>query len=216
MLKPSMVAASYLQGQRLLKLALFCMVWLCCAMTVVGNAWADAGEIKAQKVEASFGDNRIEIAARFDISLSNDLQEALKNGLSLSFVYEFQLTRPRIYSWYRQMADGFGPNSSLSYQLSYHALSRQYRLHVGSFYRNFQNINEALAALGIVRNWGVLYDSNIARDKAGDFAGKVRLKLDRSRLPKTYQLTAFGHEEWQLESPWVEFTKVREEASSNE
>ncbi|MFC7419770.1 DUF4390 domain-containing protein [Iodobacter arcticus] len=212
MLKSSMPARHAQSQPRLLMLALLCMGWLLCAWV-----WADAGDIKAQKAEASFGDNRIEIAAKFDVSLSNDLQEALKNGLSLTFVYEFQLTRPRIYSWYRQVSDGFGPNAMLSYQLSYHALTRQYRLHIGSFYRNFQSVNDALAALGIVRNWGVLNDSSLARDRNTDFAGKVRLKLDRSRLPKTYQLTAFGHEEWQLESPWVELSKARpEDITTNE
>ncbi|AZN36927.1 DUF4390 domain-containing protein [Iodobacter ciconiae] len=212
MLRPGMTPCRAQSQPRLFKLALFCISCLLCAWV-----WADAGDIKVQKAEASFADNRIEIAARFDISLSNDLQEALKNGLSLAFVYEFQLTRPRMYSWYRQISDGFGPNAMLSYQLSYHSLSRQYRLHIGSFYRNFSNVNDALAALGIVRNWGILSDSNIARDRNPDFAGKVRLKLDRSRLPKTYQLTAFGHEEWQLESPWVDLVKVRtEDAVSNE
>ncbi|MGL4605497.1 MAG: DUF4390 domain-containing protein [Iodobacter sp.] len=204
MLKSSLLSA-LLQGQRLFKLALFCMASLLCAWV-----WADAGDIKAQKAEASYNDNRIEIAARFDVSLSNDLQEALKNGLSLTFVYEFQLTKPRIYSWYRQVADGFGPNAMLSYQLSYHALTRQYRLHIGSFYRNFQNLSEALAALGIVRNWGVLNDSSIARDRS-DFSGKVRLKLDHSRMPTTYQLTAIGHNGWQLESQWVDLSKARTE-----
>jgi hypothetical protein len=206
MLKSGMLNNRAQSQPGLIKLALFCIAWLLCAW-----AWADAGDIKVQKAEASFGDNRIEIAARFEVALSNDLQEALKNGLSLTFVYEFQLTRPRIYSLYRQLSDGFGPNSMLSYQLSYHALTRQYRLHVGNFYRNFQNLNDALAALGIVRNWGVLNDTSIAKDRGGDFAGKVRLKLDRSRLPKTYQLTAFGHEEWQLESPWVDLAKARSE-----
>jgi hypothetical protein len=206
MLKSGMLNSHAQSQPRLIKLALFCMAWLLCAAV-----WGDAGDIKVQKAEASFGDNRIEIAARFDVVLSNDLQEALKNGLSLTFVYEFQLTRPRIYSWYKQLSDGFGPNSMLSYQLSYHALTRQYRLHIGSFYRSFQSINEALAALGIVRNWGVLNDSNIARDHNSDFAGKVRLKLDRSRLPKTYQLTAFGHDEWQLESPWIDLAKAKSE-----
>ncbi len=206
MLKSGMLNRRAQSQPRLIKLALFCMAWLLCAAV-----WGDAGEIKAQKAEASFGDNRIEIAARFDVALSNDLQEALKNGLSLTFVYEFQLTRPRIYSWYKQLSDGFGPNSMLSYQLSYHALTRQYRLHIGSFYRTFQTLNEALAALGIVRNWGVLNDSNIARDHNPDFAGKVRLKLDHSRLPKTYQLTALGHEEWQLESQWIDLAKARSE-----
>ena len=166
-------------------------------------AWADNGGIKAQQTSSTWGDNQVEISANYKISLAPALEDALLNGLSLPFVYEFQLTRPRMYSWYRQVADWFSPTATLTYRLSYHALSRQYRLHLGSFYRSFNTLDEALSALGVIRGWAVLQDTSIAQDKS-DFSGRMRLKLDVSQLPKTWQLTALGQSDWQLESSWSE------------
>ncbi|KPC49435.1 hypothetical protein WG78_21115 [Amantichitinum ursilacus] len=185
------------------------LVWFLMA-TGMSAAWAEPGTIKATQTAAAYGENQIELSGRFIVTLTPTLEDALANGLSLPFVYEFQLTRPRTYSWYRQLSDWFSPTATLTYRLSYHALSRQYRLHLGSFYRSFSSLDQALAALGVLRDWGVLQDTSLARDK-DDLAGRMRLRLDMSQLPKTFQLTALGHSDWQLESQWTDFALHNEE-----
>ena len=165
------------------------------------SVWAADGEIKTQRVSAAWGDNQVELALAYKTTLTPALEDALTNGLSLPFVYEFELTRPRSYALYKQVMTWFSPTATLTYRLSYHALSRQYRLHLGSFYRSFNSLADALAAMGVVRDWGVLQDTNIAKNK-NEFLGRVRLKLDLAQLPKTWQLAAFGHSDWQLDSDW--------------
>jgi hypothetical protein len=163
-----------------------------------------AGSIKTIKSEVEFNGNRTEISARFAVVLSPEIEAALKNGLSLPFTYDFKLTKPLLYSWYRSVADGFTPNASITYRLSYQPLTRQYRLNTNGLSRNFNTAEEALLALSILRNWSVLEGSDISAD---DFAGKIRFRLDHAQLPKSYQLTALGDEKWQLDSGWQELQR---------
>jgi hypothetical protein len=169
----------------------------------VFNAYA--GSIKTIKSEAELSNNRIELSARYNVTLSPEIETALKNGLSLPFTYDFKLTRPHLYAWYRSVADSFNPTASMTYRLSYQPLTRQYRLNTSGLSRSFNTAEEALLALSIIRNWAVLEGSNISPD---DFAGKIRFRLDHSQLPKSYQLTALGDENWVLDSGWQELQRI--------
>ncbi|BCL76414.1 hypothetical protein JHS3_21500 [Jeongeupia sp. HS-3] len=201
------MASSTRFSANVLNVILALLLWL-----TVGAALGENSGIRLQSAGASYGSNRVEVSARFTVSLNPTLENALANGASLPFVYEFQLTRPRGYAFYRQMADWFSPTAELGYRLSYHAISRQYRLHLGSFYRSFQTLDEALKALGVVRDWGVLVGTSIAEDKS-DFAGKVRLRLDMSQMPKPFQLSTLGQDDWKFESAWVDISPSRNEAA---
>lgn len=172
---------------------------------------AYAGSIKTIKSEVEFNGNHIELAARYAVTLSPDIETALKNGLSLPFTYDFKLTRPHFYAWYRSLADSFNPNASITYRLSYQPLTRQYRLNTSGLSRSFNTAEEALLALTIIRNWTVLEGSNISPD---DFAGKIRFRLDQTQLPKSYQLTAIGDENWVLDSGWQELQRIVPPAAS--
>lgn len=174
------------------------------ALLLLCTFYVHAGSIKTLKSEIEFTGNRIEVSARYSVTLSPEIETALKNGLSLPFTYDFKLTRPLIYSWYRSMADGFTPNASITYRLSYQPLTRQYRLNTNGLSRNFNTPEEALLALAILRNWSVLEGSNISPD---NFAGKIRFRLDHTQLPKSYQLTALGDENWILDSGWQELQR---------
>ncbi|SFN30865.1 protein of unknown function [Formivibrio citricus] len=167
-----------------------------------------AAGIQPHKAAAQITDNSINVSARFNVSLTPALEQALQNGLSLPFTYEFQLVRPRVYAWFRQLSDWFEPTATLTKRLSYHALTRQYRVSQGGFSRSFATLPEALAALGIIGGWSVLETAPATRDPA-DFAGRVRLRLDLSLLPKPYQLAALGQSEWRLESAWLDFPANR-------
>ncbi|TJZ78948.1 DUF4390 domain-containing protein [Chitiniphilus eburneus] len=169
-------------------------------------AWPQEPGIRARDATFDYAGDHVELAARFDVTLKQGLEDALANGFSLPFSYEFQLTRPRLYAWWSNLSSGFDPTAKLNYRLSYHNLSRQYRLHLGNFYRSFSSLNEALTALGVVRNWEVLKDTDLARDKE-PLAGRVRLLLDVSQLPKPLQLSAMGKDDWELASGWVDLKR---------
>ena len=172
--------------------------------------YGHAGSIEPQKAVAQFIENRIEISSRFSITLSPLLEQALQNGLTLPFEFEFVLTRPRLYAWAYQISSGFASTETTTQRLAYQALTKQYRVSSGGLSRYFSSLNEALSALGIISGWRVLPDSDVAQDYKS-FAGKIRLRLDLSQLPKPYQMTAIGQSEWHIDSPWI--TLSAEQAS---
>ena len=91
-------------------------------------------------------------------------------------------------------------------RLSYHALSRQYRLSTGLLQQNFATLEEALNVLRRLRNWLVV-DRSVPLS-GDDYEAAVRMRHDVSLLPKPFQLSALTGRDLHLESPWRRF-KVR-------
>ena len=87
----------------------------------------------------------------FGFELTPRLAEVVANGVPLYFSVEFELTRRRWY-WFDETA----ASQRLSLRLSYHALSRQYRLSTGLLQQSFPTLEEALNVLQRVRNWLVV------------------------------------------------------------
>ncbi len=178
---------------------------LAVATVLLAASHGNASGIETQKAVAIFSENSIEISSRFSITLSPALEQALQNGLVLPFQLEFQLTRPRLQAWTRQLSNWFGPTEIMNLRLSYQSLTHQYRVSSGGLSRSFTSLGEALSALGIASGWKILPGSSLAED-ANDFAGRLRLRLDLSKLPKPYQLAAIGQPDRHLESRWADLT----------
>lgn len=136
--------------------------------------------------------------ADFSIELTPRLKEVVANGVPLHFVVEFELGRARWYWFDEQAAD-----ESLHRRISYHPLSRQYRLSTGLLQLNFESLNEALAAASRVRGWLVV-DRTVTFADA-DYEAAVRLRLDTTQLPKPFQVSALTTRDLQLETPWKRF-----------
>ncbi|MDH4191746.1 MAG: DUF4390 domain-containing protein, partial [Betaproteobacteria bacterium] len=130
--------------------------------------------------------------------LSGRHLEAVSNGIPLYFVIEFDLTRKRWY-WFAENT----VSRRMQVRLSYHALSRHYRLSTGVIQQSFESLEAAIAVLRKVTNWLVIERSVALRDASYEAA--VRMRLDIALLPKPIQLNAITAPEWRLESPWKRF-----------
>lgn len=137
--------------------------------------------------------------ADFELELTPRLADVVVNGVPLYFRVDFELTRPRWY-WF----DETTATERLQLRLSYHALSRQYRLSTGLLQQNFASLEEALNVLKRIRNWLVV-DRSVALS-GEDYQAAVRMRHDVSMLPKPFQLSALTGRELHLESPWYRFT----------
>jgi hypothetical protein len=131
----------------------------------------------------------------FEITLNATLEEALNKGVPLYFLLEFEIIRPR---WY--WLDDKVVNTQQQYRLAYNALTRQYRLGIGAFFQNFNELNEALAFLSRVRRRQVLELGMLSRGSV--YSAAVRMRLDVSQLPKPFQLNALASRDWNLSSDW--------------
>ena len=160
---------------------------------------AGADEIEVADARLTATEDGVVLAADFAFDLNPRLAEVVTNGVPLYFVVEFELTRPRWY-WFDEKAAA----KRIQLRLSYHALSRHFRLSTGVLQRNYSTLEEALNVLRRVRNWQVL-DRSAGLEDAG-YEAAVRMLLDVTLLPKPFQLSAITSRDLNLESPWKRFT----------
>ncbi len=107
---------------------------------------ADDVEVRAASLRAV--EDGLVLDADFEFELTPRLAEVVANGVPLYFVVEFELGRRR---WY--WLDENAASKKLQLRLSYHPLSRQYRLSTGLLQQNFASLADALNVLKRLRNW---------------------------------------------------------------
>jgi len=157
-----------------------------------------AAEIEISNPQLVAGDDGHVLAADFSFDLNQRLEEAVTKGVVLFFVAEFELTRPR---WY--WLDEKVLSRSLTHRLSYHALTRQYRLSTGGMHQSFDWLSEAVHVLSRQRNWIVIEKADSALLRPGEtYAAALRLRLDINQLPRPFQIAALGNKDWTLASDW--------------
>jgi hypothetical protein len=169
------------------------------AVALCGAAlFARADEIEVREVRLAPAEDGLALSAEFAFDFNPRLAEAVANGIPLYFAVEFELTRTRWW-WFDEKA----AVKRMQLRLSYHALSRHYRLSTGLLQQNFSTLLEALAVLRRVRNWIVV--DRAAPLAEGSYEAAVRMRLDTNLLPKPFQLSAITSRELTLESPWKRF-----------
>jgi hypothetical protein len=163
-------------------------------------AWsiACANDIEVRAAAVRSVEEGLVVDADFAFDLTPRLAEVLSNGVPLYFRVDFELTRRRWYWW-----DETAAERELQLRLSYHALSRHYRLSTGSLQRSFPTLEEALEVLKHLRGWLVV-DRTVSFADA-DYDAALRMRLDTALLPKPFQLSALTSRELHLESPWRRF-----------
>jgi hypothetical protein len=157
-----------------------------------------AEEIEVRDVALRSVEEGLALDADFAFELTPRLADVVANGVPLYFRVDFELTRRRWY-WFNDTAAA----RQLHLRLSYHALSRQYRLSTGPLQQSFPTLEEALNVLKRVRNWLVV--DRTVRFANADYDAAVRMRLDTALLPKPFQLSALTGRDLQLESHWKRF-----------
>lgn len=160
---------------------------------------ARAEGIEVRKAALIAAEDGYYLEAEFDVALTHTLEEALNKGVPLYFTLEFELIRPRWYWVNEKLA-----NARQQYRLSYNALTRQYRVGVGTLYQNFGELSEALAFLSRVRLREIAEPG--ALGKGASYTAALRLRLDISQLPRPFQISAVGSREWSVGSDWYRWT----------
>ena len=160
---------------------------------------ARADEIEVRDAGLRATEDGLVLDADFSFELTPRLADVVANGVPLYFRVDFELTRRRWY-WF----DEATASRRLQLRLSYHALSRQYRLSTGLLHQNFATLEEALNVLKRVRNW-VVVDRTVSLS-GDEYEAAVRMRHDTTLLPKPFQLSALTSRDLHLESPWLRFT----------
>ncbi len=182
-------SAKILEGLRLL-LALLCL-------SFAGMALANEVRIEAPELVAS--DGGYAVSADFKVELGQRLEEAVFRGVTLSFLIDFELVNRRWY-WFDEKL----VSRQMVLRLSYHALTRQYRVASGGLHQSFDTLEEALRVLSRVRHWQVIEKVSEHPEirPGGSYRGALRFRLDITQLPKPFQINAVGSRDWHLSSDW--------------
>ena len=175
-------------------LRLLVSLLLALALVLGWSAPTRASNIDISQVSLEGNDDGYVLDADFEIELNPRLEDAINKGVALYFQVEFELTRKRWY-WFDDSI-----SRQLMLRLSYHALTRQYRISSGALYQSFSTLADALRVLSRVRSWQVL---ERAEASAGtDYEAGLRMRLDVTQLPKPFQVNALTSREWNLASEW--------------
>ena len=147
------------------------------------------------------------LAADININFNSRLEEAVDKGVVLYFAAEFELTQARWYWFDAQII-----RRSKTFQLSYHALTRQYRLSTGALHQSFDTLDDALRVMSRLRNWQVLEKGDI---KAGQtYMAGLRMRLDLTQMAKTFQVSALANKDWNLSSDWLRWSFTPTDSAS--
>jgi hypothetical protein len=156
---------------------------------------ASADTIPVASAELRVEDEDIILNAQFDVVFNPTLEEALQKGVSLYFVLEFELARPRWY-WFDEKV----VQQSVQYRVTYSPLTRQYRITSGLLSQQLNSLAEVEHQLSRVVSRPVAQLDLLTKGASYDAA--VRLHLDVTLLPKPFQINALASRDWSLQSDW--------------
>ncbi len=171
-----------------------------CLLVLPLSAGAQGIHVKSAELAPNAGEYYL--SASFEVELSPTLEEALNRGVALHFVVEFELILPRwytLYLWNRRVA-----RYEQDYRLSYNALTRQYRVSLGTLHQSLDTLEEALALLGVFTRRPLFNASELVSGRV--YEAQIVMRLDTGQLPKPFQIDALGSRDWNLSSNWYRWT----------
>lgn len=175
------------------------VVWLCActllAILVFLPAVACAQSASVTNAKLDITEDGYQLNADFELQLTTGMQEAVRKGVPLYFVAEFQLTRGRWY-WLDQSVI----SANRDRRVSYAPLTDQYRVAVSGISQNVTTFDDVRRVLSRIRSWTVAEKGQLRPGEKYEAA--LRFRLDTSQLPKPFQLNVITSKEWSLASDW--------------
>jgi hypothetical protein len=165
----------------------------CCVAIPAHSQVIKVKQAELEKVESAWLLN-----ANFVIGLPAGLENALKKGVPLHFLIQFDLTRSRWY-WFDEKA----VNAQRQVRLSHQPLINQYRITAGGLAFNTSSLEDALRIAGTIGGWSVIEVSAIDPEK--NYEAALRMTLDLGKLPKPFQVDALNSKDWSLAGEWLRF-----------
>lgn len=183
-----------------------CPWWLlACSLAFLSalpSAWAQTPAIELTELRIERQDSALVLSSNVRLELGSAVEEALLKGVAIHFVVEATFMRERWY-WYDTRVTG----SARHYRLAYQPLTRRWRLSTsseamgsaasaGSLSQQFESLADALSAIRRNLNWKVAEVSELDADTK--YLMNFQFRIDTSQLPRPFQITAGGQNEWNL------------------
>jgi Domain of unknown function (DUF4390) len=140
-----------------------------------------------------------QVNADFELSLAPQLFEAVRKGVPLYFVAEFELTRGRWYWIDQKLVD-----ARRERRLSFTPLTDKYRVATSGISQTLTTAEDVTRLLARIRSWTVAERGQL---KAGErYEAALRFRLDSAQLPKPFQLNVLTSREWSVTTDWHRWT----------
>jgi hypothetical protein len=142
------------------------------------------------------------LTARLPIEISPAMEEVLRKGVPLHFLWQAEVILSR---WY--WLDKTVARAARTVRLAFQPLTRRWRLSYATgspsatgmqyaLHQNFDSLSDALASVGHVSSWKL---ADAARwSPAGEQRVEFSFGLDLSQLPRPFQLGLFPQGGWNI------------------
>lgn len=171
------------------------LAWL--ITCVASTALAQNASVVSARLEAT--DEGWQVNADLELSLAPTLFDAVRKGVPVYFVAEFELTRARWY-WIDQTLAA----ARRERRLSFAPLTDQYRVLTSGISQNLATAEDVTKLLARIRSWTVADKGQL---KAGvKYDAALRFRLDAAQLPKPFQLNVLTAREWSVSTDWYRWT----------
>jgi hypothetical protein len=169
------------------------------AFLALASVFAKADDASITYARIALSEEGYVLNADFSFDLNQKLVDALEHGVPLHFVAELRIERPRWY-WFNKVA----VHRRLEYRLAYHAITRSYRLNIGSLHRNFDSLADAVYTMQHIRNLYVAPPG--AFNDKDRYEVTLRFFHNTALLPKPFQLSALANAKWGLGTGWTKWS----------
>lgn len=175
--------------------SVWCVVGL---FVVMQTGWSVARADQIVSVEPVVRNGQLYIDADVDIYVDPELRQAAEKGMPLYFTADLEIVADRWWWFDKVLA-----NEHQTFRLSYNVLTRQWRVGAGELTLPEATFEDALAYVKHIRGWAVAPAD--AFDTGKEYRGRLRLRLDTSRLPRPFRIDSFNSSAWSIVTPWKDF-----------
>lgn len=172
---------------------------MCLLFAPVAPTVGAAGEERVERVEPVVRDGKLYIDADVLFEINNELRNAAQKGISLYFTADLEIIHKRWW-WFDQVL----VDEHLTWRVVYNALTRQWRVGTGELSLPEPSLDDALSLVRNIRGWAVADTADFTHDE--QYQGRIRVRLDTSRLARPFQIDAFNSSAWLMATPWKNFT----------
>ncbi|CDM23127.1 DUF4390 domain-containing protein [Castellaniella defragrans] len=175
------------------------LILLASGLLFLAAAAARADDGQVVRIEPMLRQGQLLLDADIDFTLSDELHDAARKGVPLYFTVDLVIEHPRWW-WFDEtvLAD------SQTWRIQYNALTRQWRVGASDLSLPATSLDEALDLVRHIRDWPLGDASRFTPDQT--YQGRLRLRLDTSRLARPFQVDALNSAAWTLTTPWKDFT----------
>jgi Domain of unknown function (DUF4390) len=161
------------------------------------SAYPNNTGVTVKNAESSLLVDDYVLSADIDYQLSEKAIEALNNGVSLFWTYQFKVQEYRGYLWDNTLVE-----KSFRYRVQYHALLKMYRVinESNGAVDNFSTLQAALDLLSTLRDYRLI--EKIKIDNKKQYVVGMKITFERDALPLPLRPVAYLNPQWYLSSDW--------------